>query len=172
MRRFVLFLGGGVVLLWVLRSAADSSPNDYLTKDGKLKETLQVRDVQGGFAGFTGTLWQVETDGSWAVYRVVQQKQTLREKGQLTREQLKTLGRKLADFDLLNLANSGKSTVNPHLVKIAFGKHEVVLTLGAGKPLPNTPPVNQQKLNVEERYARIVAAVRALTKTDKISPKE
>jgi hypothetical protein len=41
---------------------------DYLTKEGKLRQPMEFRDGQTGFAGVTGTAWAVETDGSWMVF--------------------------------------------------------------------------------------------------------
>src|SRR5262249_61088339 len=47
-----------------------SSPADYLTADGRLKERLEVRDTQSGFAGVSGTYWVIEPDGSWSTGQV------------------------------------------------------------------------------------------------------
>src|SRR5438105_3868867 len=85
MKPLRLLLGAGLVCLCVLPVGAGTSAKDYLTDEGKLKETLEIRDVQGGFAGFTGTAWKVEPDGQWGQYAVFQQKLTLKDKGQLSK---------------------------------------------------------------------------------------
>src|SRR5262245_48111540 len=63
---------------------ADDKPEDFLTKDGTLKEALQVKDVQGGFAGFTGKAWTVQPGGEWTISKVMNEKMEVEQKGTLT----------------------------------------------------------------------------------------
>jgi hypothetical protein len=133
--------------------------DSYLTAGGKLKAALEVLDVQGGFAGFTGTEIKVARDGKWEVSRAFQKKRERLSSGELNEGQLKKLAAALAKYDLLGLKDEGKAGANPHRVTIQFGKHRATLTLGAGKPLP--PPSTTE---VAGRYSGIVTAVRALVK--------
>src|SRR4051812_35518070 len=77
---------------------------DYLTKDGKLKQPLEFRDGQGGFAGVTGIAWAVETDGSYTVFTFLNDRvqKTLR-KGKLSEKQLAALAAHLAAQDVARL---------------------------------------------------------------------
>ena len=119
-------------VLWVVAvmaaggvlSAADKA-DDYL-KDGKLKQTLEVNDVQGGFAGFTGKQWVVEPSGEWRISSVFNKRLTVEKKGTLTKEQMASLAKDLAKYNLSGLAGKteGKVMVNPHVVTIKFGKDE------------------------------------------------
>ena len=43
-------------------AGGDSRGNPYLTDDGALRHPLVLEDSQGGFAGFSGYLWTIETD--------------------------------------------------------------------------------------------------------------
>ena len=141
-------------------SGADDKLDEYLTKDGKLTRALEVRDVQGGFAGFTGRVWTVDPAGRWTTGRVFNQKIDVEKKGELTKEQLAALAKELARHDLANLKSEGKPTTNPHVVTIKFGDREATLNLGAGQPLPKPDP----KGGAAGRYAGIVKAVEALLK--------
>lgn len=131
----------------------------YLTPDGKLKHTLTIKDVQGGFAGFTGKMWKVEPNGKWTEYQVFNKKLTAKNKGMLKETQLKKLAEHLAKYDALKLKNLGKATVNPHVLTIRFGKHKGVLTLRAGSPLPK-----QDTKALAGRFGGIARAVQAMLK--------
>src|SRR5262245_29680685 len=115
--------------------AAEGDVAAYL-KDGKLTHTLEIRDVQGGVAGFTGTSFRVEPDGAWTTAQVMNQKASNEKKGTLTMDQVATLAKALAKYDTLNLKSAGKPMTNPHVVTIKFGKVEGTLNLPAGAPLP------------------------------------
>jgi hypothetical protein len=129
---------------------------DYLTEAGQLKEVLEVKDVQGGFAGFTGSLWKVEKDGQWKKYQAFNQKLTEKEMGKLNKDQLSQLAKELAKYNLLGLAKEGKTMVNPHVVTIQFGKHKAELIAMAGT-IPKTDPAT-----AGGRYAGILDAVKTL----------
>jgi hypothetical protein len=143
-------------------AVAGKDVSDYLTADGLLKEVLELRDVQGGFAGFTGSLWKVEKDGQWKKFQVFNQKLTEKEQGQLNKEQLANLAKTLAQYNLANLANEGKVAVNPHVVQIGFGKLKANLNLGAGQALPAADPAT-----VTGRFGGIAQAVQAMLKGKK-----
>jgi hypothetical protein len=154
------------VLLGLLAAPADAGgdkgdkgdkggKDKYLTADGNLTATLEVVDVQGGFAGFTGLHIKVAKDGSWEISRVAQKKLKVLNSGQLSKDQLKGLAAALAKYDALGLKDEGKAGANPHNVTVRFGKHRATLALGAGKPLPS-PSATE----VPGRYSGIFAAVR------------
>jgi hypothetical protein len=143
-------------LITSLPVSAGKDAGDYLTRDGKLKDSLDILDVQGGFAGFTGTLLSVQPDGAWKRSSVFQKKTKPLQEGKLTEKQVRELAAALAKYDLLHLENAGKAGTNPHNVSLTFGKHtfELRLKAGAKLPEPGTTP--------EGRYAGIVRAAEAL----------
>jgi len=146
------------LVLIVAPCRGDSEPKDYLG-DGKLKEPLEIRDVQGGFAGFTGKMWRIEPDGKWTMGSVFQQKVKEEAKGQLSAKQLEALAKDLARFDLSGLKDQGKAKVNPHVVTIKWGKREATLTVGAGEKLPAA-----DAKTIEGRFSGIVDSVQQSAK--------
>jgi hypothetical protein len=155
MRRGVFF-ALPLLLITTLPAPAGKDAGDYLTKDGKLKHSLEILDVQGGFAGFTGTLLSVQPDGSWKRSSVFQKKSKLLNEGTLSSKQLNELAAALAKYELLRLSDAGKSGTNPHNVSLTFGKHTCELRLKAGEKLPLPGE------GVAGRYAGIVHAAHEL----------
>jgi hypothetical protein len=149
----VLALLFAVLGLSVLRA---EGPADYL-KEHKLKERLEVRELQGGFAGFTGTYTVIEPDGTWNTGPVLPQDKVgePKAKGKLTAEQLALLAKDLAKHDLLTLPKQGEPVVNPKVVKITYGKAVSELQPGPGKDA-------EADKAIRARYTGIVAAVKAL----------
>ncbi len=143
-------------LVTALPVSAGKDVSDYLTKDGKLKHALEILDVQGGFAGFTGTLLSVQPDGAWKRSSVFQRKSKLLQEGKLSEKQVRELAAACAKYDLLHLENAGKSGVNPHNVSLTFGKHTAELRLKTAAKLP------EPGMTVEGRYAGIVRAAQSL----------
>jgi hypothetical protein len=127
---------------------------------------LEIKDVQGGFAGFTGQLWVIEPSGQWSRSRVFNEKIEVEQKGMLSKDELAKLARALARYDPATLKSTGKVGVNPHVVTIKYGPNEASLTLGAGAPLPKVDPKND-KPSLPERYSGIVTAVMELVKEKK-----
>ncbi len=146
-----------------LSAGAGEQASDYLTKDGQLLQSLEVRDVQGGFAGFTGKQWTVEPSGKWTVQRVRNKPIEVEGKGELTKEQLAALAAELARYGLKGLPDSkpARPMANPHVVTITFGKQKATLTLGAGQALPKADPT-KPRATTEGRYAGLVEAVQKL----------
>ncbi len=128
---------------------------DYL-KDGKLTERLVVKDVQGGFAGFTGTQWTVQPDGKWEEARVFNRKVEVKRSGTLGKKELAALADELKKYDPATLKDTGKVSANPHVVTVGYGKHSAKLNLRAGAPLPKP-----DAKTAEGRFAGVVAAVRS-----------
>jgi hypothetical protein len=154
----VVVVGG---LAWLAADAG--APGDYLTKDGQLKEPVEVLELQGGFAGFTGTYWAIDTDGKWSTgtYGPKNKKGAARDEGKLTPEQLSSLARDLAKFDLAGLPNHGKSETNPRVLQIRFGKKSVTL-----QPRKDDTPAKDDEV-IRARYQGIAQTVQALCKSAK-----
>jgi hypothetical protein len=146
--------------------AADK-PEDYLTKDGELKEKIEVVDVQGGFAGFTGTAWTIEPSGKWTTARVFNQKRDMEKTGALTKDQLAKLAKELAAYDLSSLKGFGKPVTNPHQVTVRWGKQEATLIVAPGGALPK-PGTD----SLDARYAGIASAVKDVIGEKKDSTKD
>lgn len=159
----VLWVLAAIALGCVLTATAADKADSYL-KDGKLTQTLEVNDVQGGFAGFTGKQWVVEPSGEWRISSVFNKRLTVEKKGTLTKEQMGALAKDLAKYDLAGLAGKteGKVMVNPHVVTIKFGKDEATLNLPAGEALPKAGADT-----VSGRFSGIAGVVSELLKEPK-----
>ncbi len=146
----------GIVLLATAARAAD--PGDYL-KDGKLRQALELRDGQGGFAGVTGTAWVIEPDGSWTVFTFLNDRtqRTLR-KGKLSEKQLAALAAQMAAQDVAGLPEmlGGFKGANPHVFSLRFGSHTATASVPPGQALTETV------LPGEAAWPRFVAAAAAV----------
>jgi hypothetical protein len=160
----VFSLGAALLAFSFLAQPAPAGKDtmDYLTGNGQLKAVLVLKELQGGFAGFTGWQWQVEPDGQWKKFQVFNEKLTEKEKGQLSKEQLASLAKELAKYDLLHLQKKGKVSVNPKTVTVKFGKQEAELVLMGGATLPKADPAT-----VEGRFSGISQAVQSMLKGKK-----
>jgi hypothetical protein len=155
MRRVVLF-AFPLFFLTTLSVPAGKDLDDYLTKEGRLKHVLEFLDVQGGFAGFTGTLLSVQPDGSWKRSSVLPKNSKVLHEGSLNNKQVRELAAALSKYDLLHLTDSGKPGANPHNISLTFGKHSSELRLKAGEKLPRPDD------SVAGRNAGIVRAIQGL----------
>jgi hypothetical protein len=156
------------LLAWPLLATAALSawagePGEYLTKDGRLTQRLEVRDVQGGFAGFTGRQWTVEPSGKWTVHRVRNKPVEVEASGELSKDQLAALAKELARYGLRDLPTQKlkRPMANPHVVTVKFGKHTATLELNAGESLPAVD-AEKPRATVGGRYAGLVNAVTKL----------
>jgi hypothetical protein len=118
---------------------AESKPEDYLSRDGKLKEKLEVWQMWGITRSHTVVIlpsgkWTCTTENS-----LVDTNHT--SNGQLSKKQLASLARELARYDLRTLKHHN---TNPrgrrYRVLIRYGKKEVVMVLGDREPLPKSDP--------------------------------
>src|SRR5438046_2571658 len=109
MSRRVLPLTALLAVVLAVLAHAEDKPEDYLTKEGRLTQTLEVIDVQGGFAGFTGNAWVVEPNGKWVHYRVMNQKRDVLAKGELNKEQLAALAKELTRNEAATLPSKDLS---------------------------------------------------------------
>src|SRR5262245_23898328 len=105
MRQPLCLLSTALAVCGLSLVRAGDQPEHYL-KDGKLKDRIEVRQLQGGVAGFTGTYYAIEADGSWSTGPVLPPKEEKGEpkaQGKLTREQLAELAKDLARHELAHL---------------------------------------------------------------------
>jgi len=147
-----------LAVVFCVCSPAQADVSDYLTPDGKLKHPLEVKQVQGGFAGFTGVVFVVQADGKWTKGSVFNQEVKPLASGQLNGDQLKGLAAELDKYKLLTLKSEGRVMVNPSVVSVTFGKLKAELNQmgGAGVPKPD------DKTNAG-RFGGVWSAVEKLT---------
>lgn len=150
-----------------LPRAQDQKSHGYLTEKGHLTHKLQVKQVQGGFAGDTGWLWTVEPNGQWKKFSVFNEKLTLKAQGTFDKKQRKALANQLAKYNLLKLpAMTGKPTVNRQLLTVQFGKKTSQLIFGAGALIPKGNPTT-----VDGRFGGIYHSIASMTNGKKGAPK-
>ena len=152
-------------LLFADALEAALSPDKFLTKGGRLTATLTLKDGQGGFAGFTGSIWTVRPDGSWDRKRFINR--TMRkadQQGKLTTKQLYSLADVLAHAQVDKLPpKMGKFRgANPHVVTLSWGKHQCAWTLPPGSPVPKYPDQPFGKMTSEDSFAEIFQILRKM----------
>lgn len=108
----------------------------YLTKDGFLTGTLEVRDELTAFGTFYGTIWRIEPNGSWTITRFLAKNPILIGKGQLSKRQIREVAQRLLPFDPLSLVNIGEPLVNPHVITVSFGPNSASWILGVDQLAP------------------------------------
>lgn len=125
-----------------------------------LESTLEISDLQGGFAGFTGMKWSVEPSGKWSASSVVGRTEKVTKTGELSKKDLHELEKELAKYHLKGLKDSTDpgAKVNPHVVEVKYDKKTAKLTLPAAVKLPK--PDDE---TVPGRYAGLLHAVKKAT---------
>ena len=123
----------------------------YLGSDGKnLKESLVLREEQGGIAGTSVTEWTIEKDGKWTLAQFLvagngKEQDGTRQKtaGQLKPTELTKLVERLAADNMLDLpATLGTAAkINPHNYVLHFGKKKITLS-GAQPRIDNNLKAN------------------------------
>jgi hypothetical protein len=146
----------------------------------ELKESLVLKEEQGGFAGNTVRTWTVQPSGAWAFVQVLvdangKEKAATRKelKGTLDQREVNELAKTLAAKDLAGLPGElgRKSTVNPHRYVLKFGKHESrlegALPRRAG-PIQENIIRSAPKVETEQdawlRFAAIAHVIETVTK--------
>ena len=154
-----------------LACATQAAPRDkFLTDDGKLTETLTLKDGQSGFVGTTGFVWTVRRDGSWDRKRFINAKTNKSDhQGKLPPKQLQALADVLAHAQVHKLPTRlGKFRgANPHVVTLTWGKRKCAWTLPTGSPMPKYQELPGGKLTPEDGFAKISQFLRPLLKTSK-----
>ena len=149
------------VKLKVVAAQPAGKLDDYLTKDGKLKERVELNDGSGpgGIARVDVTTSRIiETDGTWThkVVETVEGNKKAQQLGQgtLSAAELANLARVLARHDLAGLPNLGEPEIGPTL-SISFGKktstHYAILGGAA----------TGESKAIRARYAAISTEIRA-----------
>ncbi len=140
-----------VLLAFPALALADERPAAYLEK-GKLTGTLEVLELQGGFAGFTGTYTTIDPDGAWRSGPVLprDKRGAATTFGKLGPKGLQELAGVLAKCDIANLPSAGKPITNPQIITIKFGEHAATLMPEAKDPA------------IATRYEAVVEAVTKL----------
>ena len=117
---------------------------DYLTKDGKLKESVTFKTVLIGFLAPPGEVWIIEPSGTWTTKFTAL-------KGKLGAKQLAALAQHLATQDFNSLPkmqgydSKGADGASYQYVVIAFGKKEAAFYTKSGEsradylPKPGDP---------------------------------
>jgi len=154
-----------------LVGATQAAPRDkFLTDDGKLTETLTLKDGQSGFVGTTGFVWTVRRDGSWDRKRFINAKTNKPDhQGKLPPKQLQALADVLAHAQAYKLPDQlGKFRgANPHVVTLTWGKRKCAWTLPPGSPMPKYQELPGGKLTPEDSFAEIAQFLRSTLKTAK-----
>lgn len=123
-----ILIGGGL---------SGDDPSTYRAGDDsakRLKETLILREQQGGIAGDTGTIRTIEPDGRWRLeeFRTEDgQEQTRTVKtGRLSPAELEALAKRFSSPDFQDLPEQvgEEEPINPHKVIIQFGKKRTTLS--------------------------------------------
>jgi hypothetical protein len=138
------------------QGAQADTPEDYLTRDGKLIRELQIDDLQAGAAGLTGTRFIIAPSGAWQTGRVKDRTFKAERSGTLSAKQLEALVRELARFNLKTLKSpvGVKRPAMPHLLIIRFGRERAELALGPDAALPKTDPKT-----IPGRFGGVIKAV-------------
>lgn len=138
-----------------LAFAAEKSP--YLNDKGELKAPLEVKVLQGGFVGFSGSFIILLPDGTWESGKTLNDDKTAGKSGKYSKEKLAQLVKELEAQNLVGLGNFGGMQVNPRIVTITFGTKSVSL-----RPGPQPGADNKTDVLTRERYNAIIQAVKAV----------
>ncbi len=130
----------------------------------KLTGTVEVNDLQGGFAGFSGTFTTIKTSGTWTRESGLQDR-TPRQRtgeGKLSAANAGKLAKAFSDhgFSKLPETIAEYNSVNPKVYEVQYGKKVVRVIL---KPGGNLPFVEGAPKTDLERIAVIVDLATQLT---------
>jgi hypothetical protein len=149
-----------VTFLVLALAALPDGANDYLTADGKLRERLEIMEVREGRGGSTGTLYRVQTDGTWSVWTMSQRdgswQGSVRARGRLTDAQLTRLAEALARHQLSTLREHGMPQVNARTVAVRYGARVATLWPGLDERAAQTDAA------VRARFAGVLTTVKSL----------
>jgi hypothetical protein len=156
----VVCAAGFVMLGPVPGACRAGGVNDFLAKDGTLKQPLRLTVGGTNIAGVFGSVWEIDPRGRWTKKSL--RSEALEAKGELTARQLAALAEHLAAQDFNKLpAKFGHGDAGPdggNVAMIAFGKkqasYEYYGSLFAHPPRPGTAEARH--------WARFVALALAL----------
>jgi hypothetical protein len=154
---------------WSMTSTAMDTPTSrdrFLGPDGQLTARVELKDAQGGFAGFSGTLWTIEPDGTFRVSQFLNEKVHGPDRtGQLTQESLTRLAEVLVVQDFLGLPMElgHQLRVNPHRLTLSFDQKTVSLGLPPGVSIAEAAAAHKgDEKNAEARFLALAGTVRQL----------
>ena len=152
---------------WIVRVVTIRVPGkidgfgNYLTKEGKLRHRLVLKDSQSGFAGVSGFVWTIQPEGKWDRRPFLNDKVRDADRtGKLTAAQLSQLATEFEKYRMLKLPRhlGQRSQVNPHIFSISFGDKEIDLALRGGEILPQPDPKNPKSFD-RDRFVSVVRYV-------------
>jgi hypothetical protein len=105
--------------------------------DNPMDKTLEVRVLQSGFAGITGTIYRIEPNGEFVARNVINEVEgEIIKSGQLNLEEMNAIAETLRDTDVEALppATEIPVPVNPAMIELRYGDKTHLATLPAGDP--------------------------------------
>jgi hypothetical protein len=151
------------------RATAAALQISSLTSDGQLTSTLAITDQQAGFVGVEGLKWSIDPDGGFRVVRFVNESpQSAHQQGQLTLDELKSLGALLDSTLPRLLAHSGQAApVNAHTLVIQFGCRTWTLHLPPGQTILQAQEAHAKNPDGPEAlFLRVVRTITSLVDHD------
>ena len=125
---------------------------------GELPERLEIEELEGGFAGFTGSYLTIEKDGAWKEGEVLprgKRGEAIR-KGKLSEKELLSLAKQLDEINLSELEDHGPVTTNPFEVRVKWGDHKSTWRMATKKELDRKK--KGDKTTTEGRYRLLLQA--------------
>jgi len=147
-----------------LQQEKEGNLDQLIDKDGVLRDTLVLRDSQGGFAGTSGTIWAIEPSGVWRESLFLNERtHPPHREGHLTKDQLERLAAVLAKMELLSLPRQmGRNVeVNPRTFTVVLGGHKSILVLNPGESISSLVASEERGIPRKQwrRFAAIVQAI-------------
>lgn len=147
-----------------------------LSSSERLSETIVFRDVQYGFAGATGEVLTIRTNGAWELARFLNEEtEKPHRTGHLTEGQCGALRKALDAHKLSTLpSNFGREVaVNAHRLQLSFGGKTSSLNLDAGESIEDAAPAAKDaEAEAWVRFLAIAQRLRELVEGDQKAAKE
>jgi hypothetical protein len=165
--------GSSTLARWIQKNMDLDKANPSRTKGKKepkgnvLPKKISLKDAQGGFAGFTGWVTTINTDGTWDRRQFFnQQLRPIEMQGRLTDAQAKAILATITNTQIEKLpARLGKfHGANPHVLTLTYGEKQIVLNLPPGAKLPK--PLPGGKLIDTDAFALVAQKLMNLLKND------
>jgi hypothetical protein len=127
--------------LWLLASVVVSmilAATSAFAGDQPMKDTLELKVMQSGFGGLSGTLYHIEPNGAFFAKSIVAGEETeVTEKGNLDAGTMIELSHMVSSADLEDLPEQAVAFtgVNPTIIEISYGGVNRSLTLPPGYQL-------------------------------------
>jgi hypothetical protein len=156
MKSAYCFVAVMMTMTCLCESGCVAGTREYLTPRDFLAERVEVRELRGGVAGFTGIYCSIEPDGAWSAGPLLPpagRKGTPSDKGKADRNSLKRLAGEFERSDLAGLPNYGRPLANPLVFKVFFGGRVSELMPGR-----DAAPSAEDR-SIRERYRSIVRVV-------------